>query len=375
MQALVLQRAAPRIRPLDLLWVALLALNASEYVVAWLRVLYGWLWNILDLPPTPPLTLLDPPPARAVIPLLLTAHIGLVVAFFCARAIAYLSPRITVRYDALVLQCAFGQRVIPDTALRGLRSVELPGQRFLVWVDATQGLPLQNGLSLLLFGHWAWRGFLLASWMEGFDDAVAHVVLRLKQAHGDEQFAEHYRDEQPQALLRMLSAPLATIHEAAHAEPPSFTPAQAGRQMGFVACALALPLLIAALIHAQMPWGALIVPLISMGEWPLASGYLAALSEAYTRRLTFRDVLCRYPLTQLPRWAAALGLTLAVIAGWPYLLYLPLFIPAVGGGALLALKLSEELFGVPLRQAALGILVTVIYQAVVFGLFLALLPR
>ena len=66
---------------------------------------------------------------------------------------------------------------------------------------------------------------------------------------------------------------------------------------------------------------------------------------------------------------------LAVIAGWPYLLYIPLFIPMIGLGGLLAVKLSESLFDIPFPNSALGMLVSVIYQAVVFGLFLALLPR
>ena len=71
----------------------------------------------------------------------------------------------------------------------------------------------------------------------------------------------------------------------------------------------------------------------------------------------------------------ALALSLAVIAGWPYLLYIPLFIPMIGLGGLLAVKLTEALFDIPFPNSALGMLVSVIYQAVVFGLFLALLPR
>ncbi len=375
MQALVLQRAGPKIRYIDLLWVALLAFNLTEFAVAWLRVLYGFVWNFLDLPPTPPLAILDPPSSRAVIPLLLTACAGLVVAVVAARAVSYLASRVTVNYDGLELQSPFGTRFIPDTALRGLRDIDLHGRHFIVWVDATQGLPLQNFLGLLLFNHWSWRGFLLFSGMENFDDAVAHVVLRLRQAHGEDQFAQSYREDNGNRLVQMVVAPLATIHEAVHSEAPLFTLHQAGVQMVSAACALALPLLLASVIHLEVPWAALVLPVVAMGEWPLASVYLSALSEAYARKLSFEEVLCLYPLTQLPRWAVALGLSVAVIAGWPYLLYLPLFIVGIGSGTLLVLKLTEELFDIPLQQAALGILVTVIYQAIVFGLFLAMLSR
>ena len=106
MQAVALDRPAPRIRITDVLCVAVLAVNASEYVLTWLRVLYGWLWSYLDLPPTPPLSLLEPPSPRAVIPVLLTAHLGLIAALLVARAIAYLAPRITVKNDGLLMHAA-----------------------------------------------------------------------------------------------------------------------------------------------------------------------------------------------------------------------------------------------------------------------------
>ena len=375
MQAVALDRPAARIRVTDVLCLAVLAVNVSEYVLTWLRVLYGWLWSYLDLPPTPPLSLLEPPSPRAVIPVLLTAHLGLIVALLAARAIAYLAPRISVKNDGLLMHSAFGQRFIPDSALRALRSVELPDQHFVVWVDATRGLPLQAGLSLLLFGHWARRGFVLSSRSEAFEDAVAHVVLHLKQAYGDEKFEALFTEDKPNWLVRMLVSPLATIQEVAKAEAPLLTLREAGWQMASAACSLALPLLIAAVIHLQVPWGVLLLPIVAMGEWPLVSVYVAALSEAYARKLSFRDVLLMYPVTQLPRWVAALALSLAVIAGWPYLLYIPLFIPMIGLGGLLTVKLTEALFDIPFPNSALGMLVSVIYQAVVFGLFLALLPR
>jgi len=211
MQAIVLERSEPRVRIVDLVWTLLLAFNLVEFALAWLRVLYGWLWSPLNLPPTPPIVLLDPPSPRAVLSTLLTAHIGLFVAVYSARTIAYLAPRITVKYDGLLMQSTFGQKFISDDALRGLRSIELPNERFIVWVDATKGLPLHNALAPLLFGRWAWRGFLLTSHSEHFDDAVAHgqrpaapdLSLPLLKGTGNRAIADYRGEVVPVIDLRI----------------------------------------------------------------------------------------------------------------------------------------------------------------------------
>jgi len=204
---------------------------------------------------------------------------------------------------------------------------------------------------------------------------VARVVARLKQRYGEDKFEEHFSENQPTPLLSMLSQPYATVKAIAAAESVPTTRREAAWQMGAVALAMAAPMLLAAVIHPQFPWGAIFMPLVVLGEWPLASLYLVALSEGYVRKVTFEETMRAYPLTQLPRVAVGLVLALLVVAGWPDLLFAPLFLPAVAIGAMTVAKLTEDWFKVKFTESLIGIVVPVIYQVVMYGLFYALLPR
>ncbi len=58
---------------------------------------------------------------------------------------------------------------------------------------------------------------------------------------------------------------------------------------------------------------------------------------------------------------------------------LPIFIvaivPAIAAGSFLVMKLVEEWFNLRFPSVLIGVLVTLMYQLVLYGLFLALLPR
>jgi hypothetical protein len=363
-------------RVVALIAFGILALNAAEYGLAWVRIIYGWLIPWLPLPTQAPIEILDPVRNSRVFPTLLSAHLGLGLSLLMAHAVALLAPRITLHSDALVLETALGKNAVPDAALRGIRSMEVqPDGRYVVWVDAAKWLPLQNLLCLLMFGRWTWRGFMITSDLAGFDHVVARVVARLKQRYGEDKFEEHFSENQPTPLVSMLSQPYATVKAIAAAESVPTTRREAGWQMGAVALAMAAPMLLAAVIHPQFPWGAILMPLIVLGEWPLASLYLVALSEGYVRKVAFEEAMRAYPLTQLPRVAVGLVLALLVVAGWPDLLFAPLFLPAVAIGAMTVAKLTEDWFKVKFTESLIGIVVPVIYQVVVYGLFYALLPR
>src|SRR5262249_47978209 len=102
-QSVAFQYPARLRRIVAALWGVVLLFNGVEFVLAWRRVLYSCIWGPLGLPATPPIALLAPPPARLVIPMLLTANIGLAVALISARAIAFLTPRITLRSNGLLI--------------------------------------------------------------------------------------------------------------------------------------------------------------------------------------------------------------------------------------------------------------------------------
>ncbi len=361
-------------RIVSITWQVLLLLSLIEYALAWARVSYGWLWPVMQWPASPPFPLLEPP--KDILQTWLTAHLGLWVALLTARAIAFLTPRITLQNNGLLMQSALGQLVVPYRALRGLRSVELQSNgRFVVWVDSAVGLPLQNLMGSLLFGRRLGRGFLLSSDLAGFDQVVERIVATLKQRFGDEQFSERYHEERPTELLAMLNAPREASRKVRSPERISINLRQAAEQMVFVACSLSLPLAVAGLIHAQIPWGALLMPVLAFLEWPLVSVYLLALSEAYLRGITFGEALRAYPFTQLPRWPIAVGFTLLEIAGMPLPIFIVAIVPAIAAGSFLVMKLVEEWFNLRFPSVLIGILVTLMYQLVLYGLFLALLPR
>ena len=201
----------PRIRRAATALAALvLLLNLAEYLLAWLRVFYGWFAAPLQLPQTVLLA-----PSGNILPMLLTAHIGLAIALLTASAIAFLTPQIIVRTDGLLMRSAFGTRLVPYRRLNRIRSVELPDERYVVWVDSGKGLPLQNWLASLLFGRWLWSGFLLTSDLEGFDNVLATIVAQVKTQYGEANFAARFSEEKPTWFTSMIFTPLATIRQVA----------------------------------------------------------------------------------------------------------------------------------------------------------------
>ncbi len=357
-------------RGVTLLWVFILALNVLEYFLAWTRAIYAWLYVPLRLPYYEFLQ-----PFHNVASDLLTAHLGLLVALIFARALAFLTPRIIFYNHGILLTSALGRRFVPYTALRDVRSTELPNGRFVVWVDATAALPLQNFLAALIFGRWFWRGFLLTSDLTAFDTVIATIVARLKDKYGEEKFAAHFVEEPPTLQLQMLNAPVATIHDVVAEESLPITSRDATWHTVSFSSALLLPMLVSAIIHGQIPWGAIVILLLAAAEVPLVAVYLSAVPLSSIRHIEFNDALRVYPLTQLPRWAIALALTLLIVAGVPFSALVFIVIFAIAPGVFFVMRLTEEWFDIRFPESLIGTLVTVIYQVLVFELFLALLPR
>ncbi len=361
----------PRVQRIVLvLCVFLLGLNLAEYALEWARALYAALYPHLHPPFIPFLE-----PSQNILHQLLVAHLGLFVTLLFVRALAYSMPGISLHTHGLMMHSPLGQRFIPFNALRGLRSTELAdGGRFVIWVQSRPGLPLQNWLGSLLFGRWDWSGFVLTSDIEGFEEIVAAIVGALKSRYG-EQFPAHFQEQPPTWLLGTLNTPRTVIHAAIAAEEAPLSEIDALLQMLSVALALALPAAISGFIHLQFPWAMLLAPILAMVEWPLVGFYLSIVPIGDTHHMEFRDALRIYPPTQLPRWVAAVGLTLLVAAGAPAPLLLLAGVLAAGLGGYLALQLVEEWFEVKPPDAYVGILATVVYQLFVYEVLLAFLPR
>lgn len=339
-------------------------------MLEWIRVVYSAIAVPLHLPYIPFFFF------SQGISTLLVSHLGLFVTLVFIRGVAFMTPRITLHDNGLLMQSALGRRFIPYTALRGIRSVELqPNGRYVVWVHSTKGLPLQNWLASLLFGRLVWSGFLMTSDLVGFDQVVAGLVTELKARYGEEGFAAKFSEESPTWLLRMLNAPVATVHELATAEEIQITPQDAAREMASVAASLAVPSAVGALVHLQVPWNVLVVPVLALLEWPLAGLYLTAVPIGELHTMSVQAAMRIYPITQLPRWVSAIALTLLVAAGAPIFILLPAMLIAVGLGTVTVLRLTEEWFAVKFPESLLGVVVTVVYQLVFFEIFLVLVTR
>lgn len=354
-----------------LLVIFIIAFNLSEYLLAWARVFYSMVRMQLQLSFFSWLI-----PTSGVIGTLLTAHIGLLIALFVAYAISFLTPRIVVYDTGLLFLSPLGKQWIPFTALRGIRSTELPvNGRFVVWVSSTKGLPLHGFIGSLLFGRLVWRGFVLTSDLAGFDNIVATLVEQLKQKYGEQNFAAHFSEERPTWQLQMLNAPRATIRQIVTEEMIPITQREATYQMISVAASLMLPMLVAAVITLLIPWGALLLLLVALAEFPIVSLYFTVTPVDSTRGIEFRDAMRIYPLTQLPRWLVSIGLTLLVVAGVPSIVLVFAPIPAILLSCLPVVTLTETWFDVHSPESWLGALVTIVYQLVVYELFVWLLPR
>ncbi len=357
-------------RVVTALWFALLAINLAEYILQWARALYAWLYNPLHLPH---LDFLQP--FQNVLPNLLVAHLGLFAALIAARFLAFLTPSVLLQHKGLALRTRLGTRLIPYSAVRAIRSTELANGRYIVWVSATVALPLQDALASLLFGRWLWRGFLLTSDLDGFDEIVGVLAGQLKKRIGEEKFARQFVEEAPTRLLAMLATPAETLRALVAEETLPITAREAAWHIGSYAASMLLPLGVSALIHWQIPWGALLVPLIAALEVPLGALYLTAMPLESERRIEFRDAWRVYAVTQLPRWFVAFGVTWLIIAGVPFPILILGVVPALIPGCYAVIKLTEVWFEVKPLESLIGVIVSAIYQIVVYELFLVLLAR
>ncbi len=358
-------------RVLMALWLTLLLVNGIEYLLEWARALYTTAGVPLGLPFNP---LFDH--TQKILPALLTAHLGLLVALLAARALAFLTPTITIWKHGIEFTSPLGRRTIRYDSLRSIHSIEFKANgRFVVWVDAIQGLPLQNWLAIVLLGKWHWSGFLLTSDLQGFDEVVATLVARLKEKYGVAGFEARFSEDEPTLLLTFLTAPFATLHHLANTTPVEITPRTAAKYIASSSVALLLPVAVASIIHVQVPLGAPVLLVVALLEFALAPLYLTAAPLDSLRRIDFVDAWRIYPVTQLPRWGIAVAFAYLVIVGMPLFVLFMLIVPAVAIGCYTVLVFVRDWFEVPLAQAWLAVLMTAIWQIVVYALFVAMLAQ
>ncbi len=355
--------------PVNILALGLILVNGAEYLLAWTRIILNWATPVPNALVPHPLTLQDN------FEILFVSHLGLLVALVLSRGIIFFSPQISIESDGLRMETLLGSRFFRFEDLKSVHSAEVqPNGRFVVWVNGSPGLPLQNLLGSLLFKRFFREGFLITSDLAGFDLVMSTIVEQLKRKY-DHAFVSRVSEEQPTWLLSMLDVPGETITELTRAEIVPIDRKTAAHQMILAIGALVLPLVVGAIIHWQFPWSALLVAVIAIGEWPLASLFIVSIPMGDLQRISFEDALRVYPLTQLPRWIAGLTLTFLVVAGLPQMLFLPFVALALVLDCYWVMRLAEEWFAVHFPDAAIATLATGIYQLFLFGLLLVLLPR
>lgn len=314
-------------------------------------------------------------PYHNIFPNIYIAHFGLLATLLAVRAVAFLTPRIELRENGLFMATPVSSRLVPFRALRDVRSAELPNGRFVVFVHSTTGLPFQGWLATILFGRLLWRGFLLTSDLQGFDQVVAAVVAALRSRYGEEKFSAHFCEQEPGWLLSLLNAPRSALHNLAQAEVIEITPEQAGLYMASAALSVAIPAVLASLLHLQAPFGAFVLFVLGMLEWPLASLYLSAIPISELKEMDFQEAIRIYPLTQLLRWVPGLVLTLLVVAGAPAVLLLVGIFGIIAVDAYMMYLLTKEWFHVEFPEALLGVVVTVVYQLIIYEAMVIFLPK
>ena len=184
--------------------------------------------------------------------------------------------------DGLMMSTPLGARWIPYTAMRSIRSVEIQANgRYVVWIDSVKGLPLHGLLASLLFGRWLWRGFLLTSDLNRFDQILAA---------GRTTQTQIWRHTIRCALCRR-STNVAPIHDERTVyhdqqviarDELAIDQRTATWHMISASASLALPAVVSGIIQLQFPWIAFVIPLLALIEFPLASFVLERLANGYS---------------------------------------------------------------------------------------------
>lgn len=350
-------------------WLLVLLGGGAEYVLEWARAIYAVLFIPLKLPL---IVFLDP--YQDVLATLLVSNLGFGASLIIARALAFLAPTYSIEEDRLVATTRLGTRVIPFDSVQKVYSSELEEGRFVVWIQSKKGLPLQGFIASILFSMFFWRGVLITSDLQGFDTIVQKSIYKLRAKY-DAKYEKRVVETTPTWLMAMLSEPAKTLKRLANEEIVPITQHDAIWLMCSVALSLAVVYSVYSIIHIQIPWAALVLFLIALGEAPLVAAFWSAIPIGEGQGMKFREGMRLYPVTLLPRWAIGFVLLILLLAGAPLMLLVPTVLGAVAIGCAFSVQLVENWFKVQMPVSLLGGLVTVIYQVFLFETFLALLPR
>jgi hypothetical protein len=305
-----------------------------------------------------------------------------------ASVLRYLLPNIEARNEGIAVHYFRRKHMLPWSQLTGVKQTELSDDNRVVIMQMRGSMPLPARVSSLIYDGSMQPGVLMTSALSNFEPMLQRVILEVmsgpaRPARPDEQ--PIFQDEaQSDMLLMTLSSSngLDQLVETARADDSTkqLGPGallRAARPM--IALALMPPLILfadRALQQGILPDMRLLIVMIilfllGMLEWPLAAMGSIALDEMTGGGEEGNRAWYLYPVSQLPRVIALVGVLVLTTLAVPVLATL-LWLGTLVWVFLLAAGLWGDLYDWRGGQLLVGGLIPVVFQLLVLIGYLAL---
>lgn len=312
--------------------------------------------------------------------LLIEAHLVLFILLGVASTIYHALPALEARSEGLAVRRLRGWQVAPWSRLRAVKVTELSEQNQVVLVQMSGGLPLNTRVATFLYDGGFLPGVLLTSAISNFEALLQRIVVEVMRYPPESGVVEEtpiFQSEARSDLLLLGLQSSATIdrlveESRADAALQSFRFGQVFRALGRAAGLAAFPALLLfadrAFVQHMIPdprllAAVVIMWLLALMEWPLASLGVVALDEMSGGGEEGARPVYLYPLVQLPRLIAMLaGLTFMLLGAQP--LAVLLWLAAIGWSFWLAAGLWGALYDWRGGQLLGSGLIPVVFQIV-----------
>ena len=351
----------------------LLLIVALQTAWTWVRALMTLLNQWRELP-------VDPLWQLPVTPLMALggSFLALFITAQCALFVSNLLVPITLSEQGLYFHLLRRPRFIPWEEIDSFFASRLGiSERVLLFVRTVSGAPWYSRFYGLAVGAGFWPGFLVTSDMDNFGPALGHTLRSVEDERGIEQV--RFDEQQAGPFAAIILTPhqrlafLWPIDEQGQPAATIIQPGvlqQAARIAAIVALALPMVLLIKQLLALSMTFSPVILLLLALLEWPIASYWLVAIGDLLAHPYPWPDMLALYPELQLPRWLIALACLALVLTQAPLWLFsLPILAGLLWSGWLLTL-LTQRIYNIQDRRSMLGAALPLIYQALLYGMLL-----
>jgi len=325
----------PRRISLLLRWSAIL-LMAAIVVRAVALMLVGLALLLPVLRPLPPFIWLD---YRTVGPLwwpFVSALLLLLIGLPIARFLGALLPQIAARQEGLAVSFSGRRQIIPWASLESVKVTELSETNQIVLIQSRAALPFTAHLSSLIYDGSLKPGVFVTSAFSAFEPLLQRIILEVMSGPTGQQRPMEspiFQSEARSDLLLTTLNPTQSLErlvEESRADPATkrvstWSLLRAARSMAALAIMPALILLADLIIQqVEMPelrlFGvAFALFLLGMLEWPIIALASIALDEGTGGGEEGARVWSLYPVAQLPRLIALIGVFVLTLLAVPFL--------------------------------------------------------